>query len=110
MTATLDAMFSALSSGPRREIISHLTAGAITTPELGAHFAFSKQALNRHLVALEDAGLVRRELIGRVHVVRLEPAPLTELTEWADTVRTAWNTNLDRLGDVLAELEEEESS
>ncbi len=100
----LDAMFAALASEPRRAIIQHLTAGGTTTPALGEHFEFSKQALNRHLVALEDAGLVRRRLIGRVHEVRLDPGRLDAVTAWAETIRHAWSSNLDRLADVLDEL------
>ncbi len=100
----LDATFAALASEPRRAIIRHLTAGGTTTPALGEHFAFSKQALNRHLVALEDAGLVRRRLVGRVHEVRLDPGRLDAVTAWAETIRQAWSSNLDRLGDVLDDL------
>ncbi len=101
----LDALFSALASAPRREIVSHLADGPTTTPEIGRRFDFTKQALNRHLVALEDAGLIERRLDGRVHTVQLVPGRLSGVTNWAHEIREAWNANLDRLGAVLAEPE-----
>ncbi|MGI9613715.1 MAG: ArsR/SmtB family transcription factor, partial [Acidimicrobiales bacterium] len=52
----LDRLFSALASQPRRDIVDHLATGPATTPEIGRRFDFSKQALNRHVVALEEAG------------------------------------------------------
>ena len=97
----LDALFSALASAPRREIVTHLTSGPTTTPEIGRRFDFTKQALNRHLVALEDAGLIERRLAGRVHTVALVPGRLEGVTDWADEIRAAWEANLDRLGAVL---------
>ena len=99
----LDALFSALASAPRREIVSHLADGPTTTPEIGRRFDFTKQALNRHLVALEDAGVIERRLDGRVHTVHLVPGRLGGVTDWAHEIRVAWSANLDRLGAVLAE-------
>ena len=107
--AELDDLFRALASEPRRRIVDHLTAGPTTTPRLGEHFRFSKQALNRHLVTLEDAGLVERSRVGRVDRVALVPDRLDGLTRWVDQVQLAWEDNLDRLGAVLAELEATES-
>ena len=102
----LDALFAALASGPRRAIVAHLTTGPSTTPELGRRFPFSKQALNRHIVALEDIGLIERRLDGRVHTIALVPDRLAGVTEWTDHIRSAWSGNLDRLGAVLDDMEE----
>ncbi len=112
MTATatpdLDALFRALASEPRRQIVGHLSAGATTTPDLGRRFDFTKQALNRHVVALEEVGLVARRRKGRVDHVALVPERLVELTSWADHIRAAWEGNLDRLGAVLEQLDDQE--
>jgi DNA-binding transcriptional ArsR family regulator len=93
--------FDALASEARREIVARLAHGPSTTPEIGRRFGFSKQALNRHLVVLEDVGLLARTLVGRVHELRLVPTPLDEVSSWIETVRSAWGANLDRLGQVL---------
>ena len=57
---SLDAVFDALANQPRREIVSRLARGPMTTPELGRLFGFSKQALNRHVGLLDNAGLITR--------------------------------------------------
>lgn len=99
----LDAVFAALANETRREIVAGLAAGPTTTPEIGRRFAFSRQALNRHLLALEEAGLVERSLDGRVHTISLVPQGLDEVASWTDHIRTAWLGNLDRLGAVLGD-------
>ncbi len=106
--AELDALFAALASGPRRAIVAHLTTGPATTPELGRRFDFSKQALNRHIVALEGTGLIERRLDGRVHTIALVPERLDGVTHWTDHIRAAWSGNLDRLGAVLDEMDMED--
>ncbi|MEO1057816.1 MAG: helix-turn-helix domain-containing protein [Actinomycetota bacterium] len=112
MSATdqLDELFGALASAPRRDIVTALTEGPVTTPQLGERFGFSKQALNRHVRELERCGLVRRRLDGRVHTLALEPDRLAPLTEWASLIATAWEANLDRLGAVLDEASRSRSN
>ncbi len=73
----------------------------MSTPEIGRQFGFSRQALNRHVGILERAGLVRRTMHGRMHELRLVPAPLDEVVEWVAILRRGWEGNLDRLGHVL---------
>lgn len=105
--ATLDPLFDALASEHRRSIVDHLTAGPLDTPTLGARFDMSKQALNRHLLVLEEAGLVERRLQGRVHELRLVAAPLDGISEWVSQIRRGWQANIDRLTAVLEEDENE---
>jgi DNA-binding transcriptional ArsR family regulator len=85
----LGAVFDALANEPRREIVARLAKGSMTTPEIGRHFGFTRQALNRHVGILEDAGLIRRTLRGRVHDVSLVPSALDGLAGWLDIVRPA---------------------
>lgn len=107
VASDLDSLFAVLASEPRREIVMHLATGPTTTPEIGRRFSFSKQALNRHIVALEQAGLVERELDGRVHRVALVPDRLDGVNQWTGRIQAAWSENFDRLGAVLAEMEED---
>ena len=93
----------ALASRPRREIVARLARGSMTTPEIGQHFRFSKQALSRHVAVLEQAGLVKRTVRGRVQEVALDPTPLAGIVDWLALVRHGWEGNLDRLGNLLGE-------
>jgi DNA-binding transcriptional ArsR family regulator len=97
----LDLVLDALANGPRREIVARLSRGPMTTPEIGRHFGFTKQALSRHVAVLEGAGLVQRLARGRVHHLSLVPAPLGEVSGWLGEIRRGWEANLDRLDAVL---------
>jgi DNA-binding transcriptional ArsR family regulator len=97
----LDAVFDALANEHRREIVARLARGSMTTPEVGRHFGFTKQALSRHIGLLEDAGLVSRTLRGRVHELELVPRRLDSVERWVFELRRGWTGNLDRLDEVL---------
>ena len=68
-------------------MVARLARGSMTTPEIGRHFGFTRQALNRHVGILEDAGLIRRTLKGRVHEVALVRGSLDEMADWVSIVR-----------------------
>ena len=102
-TATLDRTLDALGNEHRRRIVDRLATGSVDTPLLGEQFSMSKQALNKHLVVLEAAGLVRRERHGRVHTVHLQTGPLGSIVDWVGQVRQGWESSFDRLGQLLEE-------
>jgi DNA-binding transcriptional ArsR family regulator len=99
--AALDAVFDALANERRREIVTRLSHGAMTTPEIGRHFGFTKQALSRHVGLLESAGLVSRTVHGRVHELALVPRQLDDVVSWVSELRRGWTASLDRLDEVL---------
>ena len=101
--SALDRTFDALANEHRRKIVDHLTIGSLDTPTLGARFDISKQAMNRHIVLLEEAGLVERELQGRVHQLTLRTTPLDGISNWVSEIRRGWETNFDRLDQLLRE-------
>jgi DNA-binding transcriptional ArsR family regulator len=98
--AVLDAVFDALANERRREIVTLLAHRPMTTPEVGAHFGFTKQALNRHVGLLEDAGIVSRTLHGRMHDLALVPERLDGVSLWVAELRGGW-ADFNRLEGVL---------
>lgn len=70
---TLDRIFDALASGPRREILAYLSKSPLTTTELSERFSMSTPAVSRHLSVLENAGLVRSTREGQRVVYELVP-------------------------------------
>ena len=103
MVENLDAVFHALSSEPRRELLSALAAGERTVGDLAAPFAISLAAVSKHLKVLEDAGLVERRVKGRTTICRLQPSPLAEVGEWVRFYERFWTEGLDRLERLLAD-------
>jgi DNA-binding transcriptional ArsR family regulator len=68
---------------------------------LAERFPISFNGVSKHVKVLEQAGLVRRNVRGREHWLRLRPAPLREATRWLDHYREFWDTRLDALEDFL---------
>lgn len=98
----LDRVFSALSDPTRRAIVARLAAGESSVTELAAPFAMTLPAVSKHLRVLESAGLVARDIDGRVHRCRLVAQPLDEAMTWLETYRTFWEQQLDTLAEFLA--------
>lgn len=95
----LDEIYAVLSSGSRREIVRRLTNGPAPITELREGLGFTKQAMTRHVRRLETAGLVRRSISGRTHVLALDDAPLDDAVAWLERTRSAWTTTFDALED-----------
>lgn len=71
MIASIDKIFEALASGPRRKILAYLTEKELSTTELAERFAMSTPAISRHLSVLENAGLVTSERSGQFVLYKL---------------------------------------
>ncbi|WP_422378271.1 ArsR/SmtB family transcription factor [Roseibium sp.] len=94
----LDRAFHALGDGTRRQMISMLASqGALSANELRAPFNVAQPTISKHLKVLEQAGLVRRQVEGRVHRFHLETAPLKEAEDWIGRHRSFWEGTLLRL-------------
>ncbi len=75
--------------------------GACTAGELGGSLDFAQPTVSNHIRVLEQAGLVRRQVDGRVHRFRLNEAPLDEAERWIRRHRVFWEKTLERLEDYL---------
>lgn len=62
---SIDKIFDALASAPRRKILALLNSTALTTSELAEQLGISSPAISRHLSVLENAGLVTSERRGQ---------------------------------------------
>ena len=98
-----EAVFSALADPTRRALMTRLSeAGPATATDLARELPISRQAIAKHFAALEEAGLVTGERVGREHRYRLTPGPLTEAMSWMAGVGAAWDERLSRLRDLMA--------
>ncbi len=105
----LDTVFHALGDATRRTMLRDLSFGERTVSQLAAPFDISLAAVSKHIKALENAGLIRREVRGRTHVCRLAPEPLAQADEWLSFYRQFWNSRLDILEQMLREDEQGKS-
>jgi DNA-binding transcriptional ArsR family regulator len=93
----LDRIFSALADPTRRAILHALTHRPATINEIAKPFAVSLNAISKHVMVLERAGLLRREIKGRQHHCRIEPRPLRQADAWMAHYRQFWDERLDAL-------------
>ena len=100
-SAQLNAVFHALGDATRRRMLRELAAGERTVSQLAQPFAISLAAASKHIKALEQAGLLRREVRGRVHLCRLEPGPLASANAWLSFYERFWTGRLDALERLL---------
>ncbi|GAB2494282.1 hypothetical protein GCM10027084_04690 [Pseudoxanthomonas sangjuensis] len=98
----LDAVFRALADPTRRAMLRELAARPRTVGELAAPFDISLAGASKHIQMLERAGLIRREVQGRVHTCRLDAQPLHAGMEWIRHYERFWNARLDVLEALLA--------
>ena len=81
------AVFAALASTERRQMIAFLAQTALATSELAARFGMSAPAVSRHLSILAQAGLVDGERQGQKVLYRLNrEALLGVLAQFASEV------------------------
>jgi DNA-binding transcriptional ArsR family regulator len=99
----LDSVFHALGDATRRSMLRNLARGERTVGQLAEPFAMSLAAASKHIKALENAGLIRREVRGRTHVCRLDPGPLAGAHQWLSFYERFWTDRLDALERLLRE-------
>jgi DNA-binding transcriptional ArsR family regulator len=93
-SAKLDSLFGAVADPTRRAILARLAIGDARVTDLAGDFPISLNSTSKHIRMLERAGLVRRTVAGREHVLSLEAAPLAEAAEWIEHYRRFWEDRL----------------
>src|SRR5215475_2597489 len=103
----LDTVFAALADPTRRAILQRLAEGEASVTELAEPFAddMSLPAISKHLRVLETTGLIRREKQGRVHRLKLRPAPLHDAAQWLAYYRQFWDEQFDSLAGYLDQVQ-----
>ncbi len=92
------ATFRALADPIRVDIIERVAAGReVTATALATELPITRQAVARHLVTLEAAGLVSGERLGRETRYQVATAPLVDAADWLETRAVSWDLALLRL-------------
>ncbi|HZC54019.1 MAG TPA: metalloregulator ArsR/SmtB family transcription factor, partial [Mycobacterium sp.] len=100
----LSETFAALANSTRRAILARLAEGEANVNELAEPFDLTLPAISKHIKVLERAGLVARGQRAQYRPCTLEPAPLAELSSWAEQYRPVWESRFDRMEDYLIQL------
>lgn len=92
----------------RRVILRQLAGGERNLSELAAPLKMSFPAASKHVRVLEKARLVRRRVVGRMHLCRLEAKPLAGASQWLEGYRRFWEESFERLDELIEEMQGEE--
>jgi DNA-binding transcriptional ArsR family regulator len=105
LPAPPERVFHALGDPSRIAMVERLSRGPATVSELAQPLPMSLSAVVQHLAVLEGSGLVSSRKAGRVRTCRIEPAALRGAGDWVAQRRAQWEERLDRLGEFLAETD-----
>jgi DNA-binding transcriptional ArsR family regulator len=96
MTAQADdELWSAIADPSRRRVLDLLVSnGEVSASWLAGHVPFSRQAVSKHLVVLEQAGLVSRRKQGREVLYQVEADRLDQATRAMADLAAQWDRRL----------------
>lgn len=91
-------VFAALGDETRLAIVVRLsTGGPLSIVRLTEDARVTRQAVTKHLHALEDAGLVRSSRDGRERIWEIQPKRLADAKRFLDQISEQWDDAIERL-------------
>jgi ArsR family transcriptional regulator, cadmium/lead-responsive transcriptional repressor len=99
MTAqTDDELWSAIGDPSRRQVLDLLVSnGEVSASWLAGRVPFSRQAVSKHLVVLERAGLISRRKQGREVLYTVEADRLDQAARAMAQLAAQWDRRLDTI-------------
>ena len=104
-TATTTDVFNAVAEASRRRLVDVMGNEEVTVGELVDRVGMSQPQVSKHLSVLKAVGVVLVRVDGRHRWYRVNGPALKPIHDWVRTFERTWNTRLDRLDDLLAELQ-----
>ena len=90
-------LFAALGDPTRLKLVARLAQGSQSTTRLTVGTRLTRQAVTKHLRALEHAGLLQSQSAGRERLWSLEPRRLAEAQRHLSTISAQWDAAIERL-------------
>jgi DNA-binding transcriptional ArsR family regulator len=99
MTAQADdQLWSAIGDPSRRRVLDLLVSnGDVSASWLAGRVPFSRQAVSKHLVVLEQAGLISRRKQGREVLYQVEADRLDQATRAMAALAAQWDRRLNAI-------------
>jgi ArsR family transcriptional regulator, cadmium/lead-responsive transcriptional repressor len=93
-----DDLWSAIADPSRRRVLDLLVQqGEASASSLAGRVPFTRQAVSKHLVVLEEARLVGRRKQGREVLYRVNPGRLDQATHAMAEVAREWDRRLNTI-------------
>lgn len=91
-------IFAALGDENRLRIVARLCgSGPLSIVRIADGAKVSRQAVTKHLHALEQAGIARSSRAGRERIWELRPQQLSDVRRYLDQISHDWDATLGRL-------------
>ena len=87
-------IFAALGDPTRQRLLETVAQGGRSTADMAALLEITRQAVEKQLRVLEQAGLVRRQRLGRRVQYAVRPDALTDTASWLSALADAWDRRL----------------
>jgi DNA-binding transcriptional ArsR family regulator len=107
-TPTTTDAFNAVAEGNRRALLDALLIDEATVGDLVDRLGLSQPQVSKHLAVLRTVGLVSVRADGRRRWYWVNGPALQPVYEWVRGFESTWNARLDRLDDVLVQLQTKE--
>lgn len=103
-----DELWSAVGDPTRRRMLDLLLAAqGGTATSLSAELPVTRQAVAKHLVVLDRAGLVHGEVAGREKQYRVDEAQLARAVAQLTAVGQTWDRRLRRIKEIAEAIKEQ---
>lgn len=106
----MNATLTALAEPNRFQIVELLRGGPRPVGAIAEELRLRQPQASKHLRVLSEAGLVEVQAVAQQRIYRLRPERFKELDSWLESYRRIWEDRMDRLDDVLQELQEKEKT
>jgi DNA-binding transcriptional ArsR family regulator len=101
-----DELWSAIGDPIRRRLLDLLLTEGVGTPtSLSDHLPISRQAVTKHLVVLDRAGLVHATPMGRERRYEVDEAQLTRAVRQLNEVGKNWDARLNRIKRIAEQIQ-----
>ena len=100
--------YTALALPLRRDLLDALRAGRSTVGALAERLDVPQAIVSKQLRVLREAGFVRVEAEAQRRWYTLRPEAFAEIADWLEPYRWLWEDRLDRLGERLDQMQDEE--
>ncbi len=107
--ATTADPFNAIGAPARRALLDVLAEGEATVGQLVARIGLPQPQVSKHLGVLRTVELVSVRSDGKNRRYRLNGAQLKPVHDWVTRFEGAWNARLDRLDELVADLQVSEA-
>jgi DNA-binding transcriptional ArsR family regulator len=109
-SATTTDAFSAVAEASRRDLLDALGTEEATVGQLVDRIGLTQPQVSKHLGVLRRVGLVAVRADGRHRWYRVNGPALQPVHDWVRRFERTWNERLDRLDDLLGELQDQEDA